>query len=121
MDISGLSKNSLELQNIIKSFISAKPTSEQLIKKLIKLRYPLTTDQDQKGKNFASKSAWPNPVQVTFKRHSDKSGFEVSAFVSTAKQCESVIPKFEQTFQSLNHYFESESSKELSKDAYHEL
>ena len=104
MDVAGLSSNSMELQNIINSFSSAPPTSDQLLKKLLKLRYPLTTQHDQKSKNYVAKSTWPAPVQVTFKRHGDKAGFDVSALVTTAKQCESVTSKLEQSLKSLAHH-----------------
>lgn len=84
-------------------------TTDQVIKRLTKMRYPLTTQIDLKKKNFIEKSKWPSGIKVRFSRQGDKSGFELISFVSNKDQCEKINKTTEDVLKNLETFFKNES------------
>ncbi len=80
---------------------------DRLLKKLIKIRYPVVTSSDDKMKNFILKSTWASSIKVKFQRQGDKAGFEVSANVYNSDQALKAKDKLDQTLSMLITYFEN--------------
>ncbi len=101
IDVASTEQNFEPLESLILDLRTQNKNLESSLKKLLKLKNPVTSKLDGQKQNFVNKSNWPTAVKVKFQRQGDKAGFEVSTFVTTAAQCESLLAKIEESFKSI--------------------
>lgn len=108
--IDNLASNSRAIEILLNEIKIKTLASDKIIKKLTKIRYPLSTNSDDKMKKFILKSNWPSAIKVKFQRQGDKAGFEVSTYVSTTEQAKHNISKMNESLESLSTYFKNKES-----------
>jgi hypothetical protein len=107
-----LSTQSVEIKKLVTAIKEDGIKADQVLKRLLKLRYPIATKDDLKKKTFIEKSNWSSSIKVKFLRQGDKSGFEVSTFISQPEQSVKLTEHLHQTLKSLDTFIKNEKTKD---------
>lgn len=99
----------IEYSNLGQHILELKLNGEQIIKKLNKIRNPLSSKKDEKKQNFIKNTNWPQNTNVNFLRQGDQAGFNISVFISQTEQKEKHLKNFKDSLDKIDTYFKTQN------------
>ncbi len=109
VDIIG--SNPVEYSKLGEELIELKLSSEQILRKLHKIKYPVSSKKDEKKQTFVKNTAWPQNTKVNFLRQGDQAGFELSVFVHQSEYKEKYLKVLKESLDKIDHYLVNQNSE----------